>query len=78
MIEGKVINKNFCNYFSFGIDGKVGYEFDKYRTTSRLGNLAVYGAMGIASNFQKIKTVGELLEYILDESGHQVEIVYHG
>lgn len=79
MVEGKVINKNFCNYFSFGIDGKVGYEFDKYRTTSRLGNLAVYGAMGIASNFQKIKTVGELLEYILDESdSNRVEMVYHG
>lgn len=54
----KVISKNFCNYFSFGIDGKVGYEFDKYRTKSRLGNLAVYGAMGIASNFSKIKPIG--------------------
>ena len=54
----RVISKNFCNYFSFGIDGKVGYEFDKYRTKSRLGNLAVYGAMGIASNFSKIKPIG--------------------
>ena len=77
-MEGKVISKSFCNYFSFGIDGKVGYEFDKYRTTSRLGNLAVYGAMGIFSNFQKIKTVGELLEFILDESDGKVEIIYHG
>lgn len=58
MIEGKIIKKNLCNYFSFGIDGKVGYDFDKYRTTSRLGNLAVYGAMGIASNFQKTKSIG--------------------
>jgi hypothetical protein len=56
----------------------VGYDFDKYRTTSRLGNLAVYGAMGIASNFQKTKTMGELLEYILDESDGKVEIIYHG
>ena len=53
-----IISKNFCNYFSFGIDGKVGYEFDKYRTKSRLGNLAVYGAMGIMSNFSKIKPIG--------------------
>lgn len=71
-MEGKSISKSFCNYFSFGIDGKVGYEFDKYRTTSRLGNLAVYGAMGIASNFQKTKTMGELLEFILDESNGKV------
>ncbi len=77
-MEGKSIRKSFCNYFSFGIDGKVGYEFDKYRTTSRLGNLAVYGAMGIASNFQKTKTMGELLEYILDENEGKVEIIYHG
>ena len=54
----KIISKNFCNYFSFGIDGKVGYEFDKYRTKSRLGNLAVYGVMGIMSNFSKIKPIG--------------------
>ncbi len=40
--------------------------------------MAVYGAMGIASNFTKIKTIGELLEYILDESDQKVEIVYHG
>lgn len=65
-MEEKIISKSFCNYFSFGIDGQVGYEFDKYRTTSRWGNLAVYGAMGIASNFQKTKTIGELLEFILD------------
>jgi hypothetical protein len=40
--------------------------------------MAVYGAMGVVSNFQKIKTIGELLEYILDESNDKVEIVYHG
>lgn len=34
--------------------------------------------MGVASNFQKIKTIGELLEYILDESDNKVEIIYHG
>lgn len=39
----------------------------------------MYGAMGIASNFQKIKTVGELLEFILDESDkNRIEMVYHG
>ena len=68
-MDYKMISKSFCNYFSFGIDGKVGYEFDKYRTTSRFGNLAVYGAMGILSNFQKKKTIGELVECIMDKNG---------
>jgi len=27
-----------------------------------LGNLAVYGAMGIKSNFSTLKTIGELVE----------------
>lgn len=60
-MEVKSINKHFCNYFSFGIDGQVGYEFDKHRTTSRLGNLAVYGAMGLAAGMQAIKNLGELV-----------------
>ena len=62
VIEGKVLNKHFCNYFSFGIDGEIGYEFDKRRTSTRLGNLAVYGAMGIKTGLQKVKNLGELVE----------------
>lgn len=58
VIPGKVLHKHFVNYFSFGIDGEIGYEFDKRRTSTRLGNLAVYGAMGIKTGLQKVKTVG--------------------
>lgn len=61
-MPGKVLTKHFVNYFSFGIDGEIGYEFDKRRTTSRLGNLAVYGAMGIMTGLQKVKNLGELVE----------------
>ena len=45
-MPNKSIKKTFCNYFSFGIDGQIGYSFDKLRTTSKLANLAVYGAVG--------------------------------
>lgn len=69
MIEGKKIRKNFVNYFSFGVDGEIGYEFDKHRTSSRLGNLAMYGAMGIKTGLQKMKTLGELVEVMTYGSG---------
>ena len=57
VMEEKVISKTFCNYFSFGVDGKVGYSFDKYRTNTRLGNLAVYGAVGAITHLQKSKSI---------------------
>lgn len=56
------MNKHFCNYFSFGVDAEIGYEFDKHRTTTRLGNMAVYGMMGIKTGLQKLKNLGELVE----------------
>jgi hypothetical protein len=61
-MEGKVFSKHFVNYFSFGIDGEIGYEFDKNRTSTRLGNLAMYGAMGIKVGLQKMKNLGEMVE----------------
>ena len=54
------MTKHFCNYFSVGIDGKVGYSFDLHRTSSRIGNMMVYGVMGAVKSFTKTKTVGEL------------------
>ena len=61
-IEGKSFRRTFCNYFSFGIDGKVGYSFDKHRTSSRVGNLMVYSAMGLIKGASKTKSVKELVE----------------
>lgn len=58
------IQKTFCNYFSFGIDGKIGYSFDMHRTKSRLGNLAMYACMGIIKTMTKTKTLDELLDSI--------------
>jgi hypothetical protein len=58
LMEGKILQKHFVNYFSFGIDGEIGYEFDKRRTSTRFGNMAVYGAMGIKTGLQKAKTLG--------------------
>jgi hypothetical protein len=59
-IEGLAITRHFCNYFSVGVDGKVGYSFDRHRTSTRIGNLAVYGMVGLVKSFTKTKTVSEL------------------
>jgi hypothetical protein len=34
--------------------------------------------MGIVSNFQKTKTMGELIELILDYSDNKGEVIFHG
>lgn len=60
LIEGKTFIKHFCNYFSLGVDGKVGFSFDLHRTSSRMGNLAVYGAMGLVKSFTTTKTIKDL------------------
>jgi diacylglycerol kinase (ATP) len=59
-LEVQAITRHFCNYFSVGVDGKIGYSFDSHRTSSRIGNLAVYGAMGLLKSFTKTKNIGEL------------------
>lgn len=56
-LEGYTFQKTFCNYFSFGIDGKIGYGFDRHRQKSRLGNLAMYACMGLAKTMTKTKTL---------------------
>lgn len=54
---GTTISRPFVNYFSFGLDGKVGYSFDMHRTQSRLGNLTVYGALGLVKGITKTKNL---------------------
>ena len=57
LIEGNTIKKTFCNYFSFGIDGKIGYSFDMHRTSTRMGNLAMYGVLGMVKAATSTKTL---------------------
>lgn len=55
------ISCHFCNYFSFGIDGKIGYSFDSKRTSSRIGNLMVYTTMGLVKAVCNTKTIEQLV-----------------
>lgn len=56
-MQGKTFSKTFCNYFSFGIDGKIGYSFDKHRTKTRFGNLFMYACMGMVKTMTKTKSL---------------------
>lgn len=42
----KTFRKAFTNYCSVGLDGRIGYSFDKHRSASRGMNLCIYGCIG--------------------------------
>lgn len=44
----KVFRRAFTNYCSLGIDGRIGYSFDRHRSDSRLVNQFVYVAIGMS------------------------------
>ena len=60
--EKKVIKRCFSNYCSLGIDGRIGYSFDKFRSSSRMMNLAIYGGIGIQKSFKKSVPINKLVE----------------
>lgn len=70
--------KLMCNYFSFGIDSRIGYGFDKGRTKSRLGNKFVYCWEGFKKNFSKTPRVNDVVENIqvvkMTESGEEIPL----
>jgi hypothetical protein len=43
------------------MDGKIGYSFDMHRTQSRLGNLAMYGILGLVKAMTKTQTLNSLV-----------------
>jgi len=56
--------KVMCNYYSFGVDSRIGYGFDKGRTKSRLGNKVVYCWEGFKKFFTKTPRVNDVVENI--------------
>lgn len=50
-----------CNYFSFGVDARIGWGFDKSRTRSAFGNKCVYCCEGFKKIFLKTPSVNNTL-----------------
>jgi diacylglycerol kinase (ATP) len=46
----RLYKRTFINYLSLGYDARVGYNFDKNRTSSRLGNKCIYFWEGLKKN----------------------------
>ena len=81
-IKTTCLKKRMCNYFSFGIDSRIGYGncerknflltfspkgFDKKRTKSRFKNKLVYFCEGIKKTFLKTPKVNDVLEVVHQE-----------
>jgi diacylglycerol kinase (ATP) len=58
------LKKKMCNYYSFGIDGRIGYGFDKSRTTSRSFNKMVYCWEGFKKIFIKTFKTNHILHRV--------------
>jgi diacylglycerol kinase (ATP) len=65
-----------CNYFSIGIESRIGLGFDKQRTSSAICNKICYGWEGIkkmccVGKTKKIKDVIDYVSTVDPESGNE-------
>ena len=73
--ETKSYNRPMCNYFSIGVEARIGLGFEKKRTNRVITNKCVYGWEGLkkmccCSSTTKIKQV---IDYAckIDENGQE-------
>jgi len=57
----KSYSKTIINYFSFGVESRIGLGFDKSRTKSRLCNMCVYTYEGIKKLLTSTKKANDIL-----------------
>jgi hypothetical protein len=65
-----------CNYFSIGVESRIGLGFDKKRTESVCCNKCCYaweGLKKICRCFAKTKKIKDVVEYVakLDREGNE-------
>lgn len=77
----KMPSRPFCkqitNYFSFGIDARVGYNFDSHRSNFQLFNYALYCLIGCFNRFKKTSNVPQMITN-MEESESEAEDVEDG
>ena len=61
-ITMSTFNKPMSNYFSIGIDGRIGMGFDKHRTKSRFCNLCVYFCEGLKKLCVKTSRINSVVD----------------
>lgn len=56
-IPNNPLFKQITNYFSFGMDARVGYDFDSRRSKFQFFNYALYCLIGCFNRFKSIQSV---------------------
>lgn len=59
--ELKQFNKMFVNYFSCGVDARMGLGFDRNRTKSQFCNKIVYGLEAIKKLFKTTQKISDIV-----------------
>lgn len=68
--DRKILSKPMCNYFSLGIESRVGLGFDKKRTTSAFRNKMRYVIEGMKKTMTSTPRIKELVEAcVVEENG---------
>jgi diacylglycerol kinase (ATP) len=68
--ERKVLIKPMCNYFSLGIESRIGLGFDKKRTTSAFRNKVRYVLEGFKKSMMSFTRINEMVEEcVVEENG---------
>jgi diacylglycerol kinase (ATP) len=57
-----IIKKHMSNYFSIGVESRIGLGFDRHRTQSVVGNKCVYCWEGFKKMFLKTPKINSILE----------------
>ena len=60
-IPDKPLFKQITNYFSFGMDARVGYDFDSHRSNFQFFNYALYCLIGCFNRFKSLPSVEKVV-----------------
>lgn len=64
----KILTKPMCNYFSVGVESRIGLGFDKNRTKSTFRNKMRYGIEGFKKMFLSTPKIADLVDSCTSES----------
>ncbi|KAF4659055.1 hypothetical protein FOL47_007732 [Perkinsus chesapeaki] len=66
----KCLSKPMCNYFSTGVESRLGLGFDRHRKKNPIANKLVYGVEGTKKMlFKKTPKIDDTIDRVMDISG---------
>lgn len=66
-MDDEFLSRDFTNYCGFGMDGQIGYDFDKVRSESRAMNMLMYAGVGILNLFKQPQAVENFVEKMTEK-----------